>query len=191
MADSTPDLSKLKGPFQVDLSKLKDAFQASPVLDVDFAPNEDEIRKEEDLVLKYAQTQVGHKAVGRGQCWDLPEKALDYAKAKTPNDLGNDLYQWGEEISLSEARPGDILQFDNVRVTKITTKADGSWTSKWYEFRPLHSAIVETVGKDNLFTVINQHINKSHKVMRLDLNLSPENVTGTIKAFRPLPKGKK
>lgn len=159
----------------------------------------DPTQRAEEQVLKYAQPKVGHKAVGRGECWDLPIEALRHAKALTPHDLGNDLaaigrpavdYVWGEEIPLRAARPGDILQFKKVRVKNTWRKKGIQW-ERTYNFGDRHTAIVSFVGKDNLFTLINQHIGRSGKVVKLDINLSPENVTGTIKAYRPIPKPRK
>jgi len=42
-----------------------------------------------ELIVKYGTTHVGHKVPHtRGECWDLPNEALRFAKAKTPNELG-------------------------------------------------------------------------------------------------------
>ena len=54
-------------------------------------------------VFRFASSRL-RKKVGRGECWDLPFQALKAAGAKTPHDLGNDLYVWGTEIPLSDVR---------------------------------------------------------------------------------------
>ena len=161
-------------------------------------------------VVEFGTTHVGKK-VGSGECWDLPFEALKAAEAMTPWDLpGKNLYVWGEEIKdLKEAQPGDILQFEGVVI-------QGSWVTRekikikhqkdpvdakvthWenFNFGEKHSAIVEKVDKDLFFTTLNAHIQISNKgetkpmkeVQRLQINLSPENITGKIYLYRPTTK---
>ena len=152
-----------------------------------------------ELVLDYATTRVGHRNPGSGECWDLPYYALLYAKAKTPYDLGKDLYVWGEPIAnLEDAQPGDILQFEGVLLDGKWKTGDGRmeyW--EYYDFRGTHgkhSAIVEKVNKGLFFTTINAHVNvkkKGNIVQRIEgMNLSPELIkSGTIYLYRPIPGG--
>lgn len=141
------------------------------------------------LVLEFGKTKLGHK-VGRGECWDLPFFALKQAKASTPQDLGNDLYVWGTPIpNLSDAQPGDILQFEGVRLYREWRVGN---TVKWetFSFSTKHSAIVEVVDKGMFFTILNAHVNGSNKVTRLRINLAPENVkAGSIYLYRPIQAG--
>lgn len=140
-------------------------------------------------VVHYGVNHLG-KVVDRGECWDLPFEALRHAKAKTPWDLGSDLYVWGERIdNLKDARPGDILQFEGVRIETTWTTGDGVTHERWYNFGERHSAIVEKVDGELFFTTLNAHINKRKKVQRLRINLSPENIkSGRIYLYRPIPK---
>lgn len=129
---------------------------------------------------------MGHK-VGRGECWDLPYYALQVVGAKTPHDLGTDLYVWGQEIPLSEAKPGDILQFENVVIERHWS--DGSWY-KW-DF-PKHSAIIESVN-GVYYTLLNENYDDKKIVTRLkDIPLGDANInSGSIKAYRPIKKDSK
>src|SRR4051794_25684175 len=98
-----------------------------------------------ELVVYFGTTHIGQK-VGRGECWDLPDDALKFAKAKTPNDLGQDLYVWGDEIkNLADAQPGDILQFEGVQIRRDWVRADGRSAWETLNFGQRHSAIVEKV----------------------------------------------
>jgi len=139
-------------------------------------------------VLEYAITKVGHKAPGRGTCWDLPNEALKHAGASTPNDLGADLYIWGQRIErLEDAQPGDILQFEKVEIRTETRLTDGRTKYQTFSFAEKHSAIIERVNPGLFFTTLNAHIKGHHgKVVRLDLNLSPESIkSGRVFLYRP------
>jgi hypothetical protein len=136
-------------------------------------------------VLEYATTHLGQK-VGRGECWDLPFYALKASGAATPHDLGKDLYVWGDPIDdLADAQPGDILQFEKVRIHREWVDGKFKHTED-LNFATRHSAIVERVEKGLWFTILNEHVNNSKKVTRLRINLSPENITqGKIHLYRP------
>jgi hypothetical protein len=140
-----------------------------------------------EKVVRYAKTKVG-QVVDRGECWDLPFFALKNSNAKTPHDLGTDLYVWGTVIpNIRDAKPGDILQFSNVRIHREWR--EGNMT-KWQDFNfgVRHSAVVESV-EGAFITTLNAHINGKKKVTRLVLNLSPENITqGTVTLYRPIAK---
>jgi hypothetical protein len=146
-------------------------------------------------VVSYGTTHIGKK-VGRGECWDLPFYALQQSGAKTPHDLGADLYVWGTPIErLEDAQPGDILQFEGVRVKRNWMTADGRPAWEEFNFGTRHSAIVQIVDKGLFFTTLNAHVTlqghteRKLKVQVLRMNLSPENiVSGTIRLYRPIPK---
>ena len=81
-------------------------------------------------VLNYAKQRLGRR-VGRGECWDLADAALEAAKAKCSHDFGkvtpNGNYVWGQKIAIGSARPGDIIQYRNYKWTRRKTKRDRSW----------------------------------------------------------------
>jgi hypothetical protein len=119
-------------------------------------------------VLHYANAHRG-KLLGRGECWDLPEKALaDTKKAQTSTDImvGVNLnddsvdYVWGDEIQVKDMLAGDIIQFRdwNVVVKTETTYPDGtSYSIERTLKRPHHSAIALTSpDKDGVFKVLEQ-----------------------------------
>ena len=146
-------------------------------------------------VVAYGTTHIGKK-VDRGECWDLPFFALKNSGAKTPWDLGDDLYVWGTLVeNLADAQPGDILQFEGVRIKRNWTLPDGRPAWEEFNFGERHSAIVQKVDKGLFFTTLNAHVTiKGHRqskllVQVLRMNLSPENITaGTIRLYRPIPK---
>ena len=139
----------------------------------------------EELV-QYAVTRLGKK-VGQGECWDLPFHGLQAINAKTPHDLGKNLYVWGEPISLSDARRGDILQFEGVVIRRTWRTEKGTEWKEW-SFRDKHSAIVESVN-GVFFHLLNQHIGGKKTVTRLEIPLGDEFITrGTIRAYRPIKK---
>jgi hypothetical protein len=142
-------------------------------------------------VVAFGVTHVGHK-VGRGECWDLPNDALKAAGGSTPNDLGKDLYVWGQPIAdLADAQPGDILQFENVKIHRTWVTGDRVKHTEDLDFMEKHSAIVEKVDKGMWFTTLNAHVNGSKRVQRLRMNLSSENIVkGKIYVFRPMAKRK-
>jgi len=72
-------------------------------------------------VVTWAHGKLGQQ-VGRGECWDLIDRALRAAGARSSTTTGrDDDYVWGRLIRLEEVSPGDILQFRNF---VITTKSD-------------------------------------------------------------------
>src|SRR5690242_14388900 len=83
---------------------------------------------------------LGQK-VGRGECWDLAELALQQAGAQgsaAQGPMGDDAdYVWGDRVELTEVRPGDILQFRDYMVkTRTETHVqldDGSTSESWKE----------------------------------------------------------
>ena len=149
-------------------------------------PQTQTTKSSSQLVLEFGATKLGHK-VGRGECWDLPFQALKHAHAKTPQDLGSDLYVWGQLIAnLADAQPGDILQFEGVRLHREWREGN---KVKWedFNFATRHSAIVERVDSGLFFTILNAHVNGSKNVTRLRINLSPENIkAGNVYLYRPI-----
>jgi RHS repeat-associated protein len=148
-------------------------------------------------VAEYAQRNIGKKAVGKGECWDLGEEALKSAGAQTSKDLtpnfGADSdYVWGTPVKdLKNLEPGDILQFRDhvVTITKVTTikYKDGSTESDEADPRivphkrggvarkdgtiPGHTAIVNgRVDANGAVQVVEQHVRGSHRVETSLLN---------------------
>ncbi len=115
-------------------------------------------------VVVWARGQL-KKRVGRGECWDLADHALRQAGARSSTTRGpKDDYDWGQEIPIIAAVPGDILQFrDHVvmsTTTVTTTWANGTITALPDAVpanRPHHTAIVVGVAP-GVLTILEQHV---------------------------------
>jgi hypothetical protein len=82
-------------------------------------------------VLHYAKGRLGGPPVLPGQCTALADEALRNAGGRSAADFGRRTedgdYIWGTAVSLSDVRPGDILQFRDYHYTRREEKDDGSW----------------------------------------------------------------
>jgi hypothetical protein len=120
-------------------------------------------------------------------------------------------YDWGDGITFGSIQPGDILQFHkHVIHIEIKTfdeddklrKTDEKWLT-----RPHHTAIVVEVHKDGSVTVIEQNVHPNPD--KVNRNIIPRlepgetnkrvtivngeqkikmKVTGSVSAYRPIPK---
>ena len=112
-----------------------------------------------DQIVSFARGKITQK-VGSGECFDLVDQALRNAGAKSAADFGrvtpNADYVWGNPVSLSDVRAGDIIQFRNYRYDR-TIETDTATDTDFQE-RPHHTAIVETVGGDGALNVLEQNV---------------------------------
>ncbi|NJK96116.1 MAG: hypothetical protein HC905_15470 [Bacteroidales bacterium] len=129
-------------------------------------------------IVAYVNSVMGQQ-VDRGECWDLAYQALNRNNAKW-----NGEYIYGKEIDpqKDEVFPGDIIQFEKVKVkyingNTITTETMGH-----------HTAIVYKVYKKGKYQLAHQNTGFSgRKVGLSDFEL--ENVIkGKMKFYRPQPK---
>ena len=142
-------------------------------------------------VVNWARAQSG-KQVGKGECWDLADRALRQAGVQSSADLGpmdDDAdYVWGDEISdLKDVQPGDILQFRDFAVTTTveteTRYADGSSETSTTEetfTRPHHTAVVSEVKSGGLLKVLEQNVAPAGKRVQLH-NLNTKDVAPASK----------
>jgi hypothetical protein len=142
-------------------------------------------------VVNWARAQSG-KQVGKGECWDLADRALRQAGAQSSADLGpmdDDAdYVWGDEISdLKDVQPGDILQFRDFAVTTTveteTRYADGSSETSTTEetfTRPHHTAVVSEVKSGGLLKILEQNVAPAGKKVQLH-NLNTKDVAPASK----------
>ena len=142
-------------------------------------------------VVNWARAQSG-KQVGKGECWDLADRALRQTGAQSSADLGpmdDDAdYVWGDEISdLKDVHPGDILQFRDFAVTTTveteTRYADGSSETSTTEetfTRPHHTAVVSEVKSGGLLKVLEQNVAPAGKKVQLH-NLNTKDVAPASK----------
>jgi hypothetical protein len=156
----------------------------------------------------------GSKAKGGIDCFALIDEVLRSADAKSASDFGSVTpdadYVWGDAVALDALRPGDVLQFRNHTLRSVTqTLGDRGWQVTSEEgpaVRPHHSAIVLEILADGSIVVAEQNV-RPHpdKVTRNVIAALAEGevtryrgnsekvtitVTGTVKAYRPVPKSK-
>ncbi len=122
-------------------------------------------------ILEFAISNLG-KAVGSGICWELASEALKAAGAKPSQ--GND---WGDDLTLAQIQPGDIMEFQNVRFE--------SGNAYQQLGAPGHTAIVKSVGNNS---VVILHQNYGVRVVTtLELNFANQ-TQGEIRAYRAIPR---
>jgi len=138
-------------------------------------------------VVIWARGQIG-KQVGKGECWDLADKALRNAGASSSADLGpmgdDEDYIWGDAVDdLKDAQAGDVLQFRDFTVaTSIETDisfADGSRSTdtKESEFtRPHHTAVIDTAQGQGAFKILEQNVAPGGKKVQLHTLNTRDNV---------------
>ena len=173
---------------------------------------------DEDLNAKLkaaAEKVVGGKAVTSKygiDCFGLVDKLLRDLGGKSAGDYGplskDADYDWGDGIMLDSIQPGDILQFRNHLVHSSTLQLldSGKWfqTAESTATRPHHTAIVVAVAKDGSVTVVEQNVWPDPKKVRtsvipkldegkdtrwIDKEHKIElKVTGSVRAFHPVPK---
>lgn len=157
-----------------------------------------------EQIVAYPRTRRGQR-VGDGQCFTLTDRALRAAGALSAADYGTVTpdadYVWGSTVTLSELRPGDVIQFRDYRAvrTVVTEDASGTTTAEVEETRPHHTAIVERVGEGGAVTVLEQNSPEGSAVRRSVLHFSNTTQTagnrrttvrveGTFWFYRPQPR---
>ncbi|OHD57108.1 MAG: hypothetical protein A2Y33_09290 [Spirochaetes bacterium GWF1_51_8] len=128
-------------------------------------------------VLAFVDANMGQQ-VGRGECWDLAQAALDLFSADwvRTTDFGIPLDPEKDEIL-----PGDIIQFSTVKIT-IKTKNGTTWETYG---SPDHTAIVYKVLGKLHYEVAHQNVmnKKTVLVSELDLNYK---TSGQVWFYRPV-----
>jgi hypothetical protein len=112
-------------------------------------------------IVQFAQSRVGQK-VGDGECFALADEALRGAGASSAADFGHVApdadYKWSsQQVSPSDAKPGDIIQFRNFKITTKTVGSDGSGGDSWEE-RPHHTAVVVSNDGSGNLTILEQNV---------------------------------
>ncbi|MDD2309103.1 MAG: hypothetical protein PHH91_05930 [Desulfuromonadaceae bacterium] len=117
--------------------------------------------------------------VGRGECWDLAQQALDQnlAEWSRPTTFGLPLNPETDEI-----KAGDIIQFHNL---KITAQLPGGVTRRESLGAPDHTAVIYNVLGKKRYTLAHQNVRGNRSVIKGDINLA--NVTsGRYRIYRPV-----
>lgn len=120
----------------------------------------------------FASGHLGQQ-VGNGGCYDLADKALAEAGAKSAPNFGiitrDANYVWGKEIKLQDAQSGDILQFRTHKIKIKTVKKNKKFYPKegWQEEektsertfkRGHHTAIVAQNEGNGVLSIFEQHV---------------------------------
>jgi hypothetical protein len=137
-----------------------------------------------EQVVAFARSKLGEK-VGDGQCSTLAAHALRSAGARTRRGEHG---SWGEELkSMLDAKPGDVLQFDDVLFVHTRTLEDGARRTDTISF-PHHTAIVARVrkrGAKPALVILHQNVGDTQIVQEWTINMADKK-RGTVKLFRPI-----
>lgn len=128
-------------------------------------------------IIKYVDSVMG-KTVGRGECWDLAQEALDInlAEWKRPLDFGIPLDPMKDEI-----RPGDIIQFRSVTITTHMPGGGIRWETLGM---PDHTAVIYEVQGRLKFRLAHQNLSGKRFVQVTELDLSGK-TSGQYWIYRP------
>ncbi len=127
-------------------------------------------------VAAFAEAAMGTR-VGRGECWDLAQYALNEAGARWDG-----YYGFGEQLDTTKipVQRGDVVQFEGVMVERRT----GSTLTQ--ETMGHHTAIVLSVGASGRYTLAHQNFGRGgRKVSRYELVMADVK-RGSITFLRPL-----
>ena len=129
-------------------------------------------------VIEYVNTVIGKK-VDKGECWDLANNALRFAKAKW-----NGEYIFGKEVNPKKDTiyPGDLIQLENVFVEY--TK-DGM---QWKEQFPHHTAIVYEVTATGEYKIANQNTSQTGRKVGITEFRIKDVKKGKLTFYRPTNK---
>ena len=150
-----------KGLCYFEFDSTQDIPEKVPELDIN------------DKIIEYVTTVTGKK-VGRGECWDLAQEALDLYNAdwKRPTEFGILLDPKKDKI-----RPGDIIQMFSLKL-EFKNRVE-------YFGMPKHTAIIYKVISPNHFIIAHQNVAGKRYVMFAELDL--KHVTkGNYYIYRPV-----
>lgn len=135
-------------------------------------------RELNDRIINFVDRVMG-TTVGRGECWDLAQQALDLNLAdwSRPTAFGLHLNPETDEI-----KAGDIIQFRSVT---ITGHLPGGVTKRETWGTPDHTAVIyKVLGKKN-YILAHQNVGGIRSVITGDINLA--GITGgAYRIYRPV-----
>lgn len=113
-------------------------------------------------LITFATGRLG-RVEGNGECWTLVNNGFQHVGFIKPAGT----YVWGRVVNnLSDARPGDVLQFTRFEVTRRVTQPDGSWEQETISRgAPRHTAILESLD-GNMATVLESNVTDDQTVKR-------------------------
>lgn len=129
-------------------------------------------------ILAFVKSVMG-TTVGRGECWDLAQEALDTAGAdwSRPFTFGTLLDPVKDRI-----RPGDIIQFRSVKIVEEMRGGGRRWEVLG---APDHTAIIIAVPGPGEYTLAHQNTGGKRSVITSSVNLN-RMTSGTYWIYRPL-----
>jgi hypothetical protein len=147
-------------------------------------------------VLEYAREQIGQE-VGDGECTGLVVAALSHAGARARPRPGSGAPAWGRRVATltpqahptEEIRPGDILQFRDVKLVTVTRRRGAIRTET--QAYAQHAAIVAEVSGGTL-KVLHQNVvsagskDKDKKPVRYGVLRLDDMKQGTLWVDRPV-----
>jgi hypothetical protein len=131
-----------------------------------------------DCIMSYVNSVMG-KTVGRGECWDLAQEALDGCGAdwNRPWIFGTLL-----DPDKDTVKPGDIIQFKSVKL--VEKFPDGG--TKWQVFgAPDHTAVISAVQGLRQYTLAHQNTEGKRFVIVSSVNLNLM-TSGRYRIYRPV-----
>lgn len=131
-----------------------------------------------EKVIAFVNTVLG-KQVGRGECWDLAQEALDTVMADWARP-----YAFGVPVNpeKDQVRAGDIIQFTRVKTEK---KLENGGIEFHTLGLPDHTAIIYEVTGPGRFRLAHQNVEGVRTVMISGFDLADVR-SGKIRIFRPV-----
>jgi len=113
-------------------------------------------------LISFATQRLG-QVEGNGECWTLVNNGFQHVGFLKPAST----YVWGRVVNnLSDAQPGDVVQFRQFEVTIRVTNPDGGWEEQTLSRgAPRHTAILESVD-GNMATFLESNVTDDQNVQR-------------------------
>lgn len=130
-------------------------------------------------IIEFVTKNIGKK-VDRGECWDLANQALILVDAKWDHE-----YKYGKRLDpkKDEILPGDIMQFEKVKVKYVVVNGDETTTT--IEDMGHHTAVIYRVIEPGVFELAHQNTSFSGRKVGLS-KLELKNITkGKYFIYRP------
>lgn len=131
-----------------------------------------------ERVAAYAEAAMGRR-VGRGECWDLAQYALNDAGARWDG-----FYGFGTPVDTSHqvVQRGDVVQFEGVVVERFTA------TSQEQETMGHHTAIVLSIQGPGRYALAHQNFGKAGRRVSRYLLVMADVKKGAVTFFRPVDR---
>ena len=127
-------------------------------------------------IVQLARTMT-NKKVGRGECWDLAQYVLDETGAEWDH-----MYQYGRLINPKKecVFPGDIIQFENVKVRWKSGNTNNTTTMQH------HTAIITEILPNKEWQIIHQNTAEYGKKVGESPFYPELVVSGKMMIYRPV-----